>query len=968
MARTRSQTMYPLRRLLMALGCLLALRAPLGAQLPGARLLVLNPPGGKQGTTFDVTVSGADLDDALALRFGAPGITATRKLGAPGPFDRDPPVVPGVFTVTITPQVPPGITEVRLVGRFGVSNPRAFQVLGLTEVPEKEPNNDISQAVPTAPESVNNGVIGGGADIDCFRFPLKTGQRIFVDCHAQRLDSRLDAVLVLCGAAGNELLRSRDSLRRDPLLDFTAPADGDYVVKIYDAVYGGSPEHFYRLEISSRPKIDFVLPAAVVPGGKAQLSLYGRGLPGGQPVPELGPSWKGMSRLPVDLEVPALAAGEALLVTGSGEGSSAATDGIRLQIPGALASEPPVVLGVATAPVILEAEPNNAPEAAQKLPQPCEVSAQFYPQNDEDWFTLEMTAGEVLVVEVIAQRLGLIADPFLLLQFVKKNEKGEDQVQELQAMDDLGGNVGGAAFDTGSEDSGARVQAPANGTLRIFVRDQYSTATADPRNVYRLSVRKESPDFRLLAVPRFPAANPDPAQNRPGTWTPLLRRGGSDVVDLYLIRRDGFAGEVQVNVSGLPSSVQCPGATIGPGATTAPLVFTAADDAPEWIGTLEIVGTARVGDAQILRHARAGAMVWPGVDNTIGARSRVVQEFVLGVTREAAQFTLATAGRVEMSRAGTLSLPVTLKRAGDFKGAVAVTAPGLPPNVAAKPLTLEPALTAGQLELSVQPGAPLGSFTFHLQGTSQVSYARNPEAPTAAGSRKTALEQAAAEAAAALKVATEAKAAAEKAAGEAAQALAKASEAQAKTAGEGKAAADQVKAAAEEVKKLADQARAQAEKAFQDAESRARLSTEAVAAAGKALEAAQALAKPQNVNVAFASGPVTLRVAPSPVELEVFAPSLALKPGQRVDVPVVVTRLFGFADPVTVTATPPQGVPGLTAQPLTLAAGQRQGVLAISAGPDTPPGDHSFTFTATAKLGGQDLQTTRTFPLKLEKP
>jgi hypothetical protein len=111
-------------------------------------------------------------------------------------------------------------------GRFGASNPRAFHVGALAEIGEVEPNNSTSQAQAVALETTVNGAVSGGADVDCFKIAGKAGQRFFVDCQAQRIDSRLDAVLVLSDASGVEIERCRDAVRRDPLIDYTPPADG----------------------------------------------------------------------------------------------------------------------------------------------------------------------------------------------------------------------------------------------------------------------------------------------------------------------------------------------------------------------------------------------------------------------------------------------------------------------------------------------------------------------------------------------------------------------------------------------------------------------------------------------------------------------------------------------------------------------------------------------------------------------
>jgi len=53
---------------------------PAHAQLPLARLSTVFPPGGRTGTTFEVTVTGADLDEANQLRFSHSNITAQPKV------------------------------------------------------------------------------------------------------------------------------------------------------------------------------------------------------------------------------------------------------------------------------------------------------------------------------------------------------------------------------------------------------------------------------------------------------------------------------------------------------------------------------------------------------------------------------------------------------------------------------------------------------------------------------------------------------------------------------------------------------------------------------------------------------------------------------------------------------------------------------------------------------------------------
>ena len=116
----------------------------LRAQLPVARLTTVFPPGAAIGAPVEVAVNGADLDDLKELRFSHAGITAAQKDGTH-------------FTVTASSNVPPGIYEARVVGRFGASNPRAFVVGDRPEVLNAGTNKSFATAQTMAVGSAVNG-------------------------------------------------------------------------------------------------------------------------------------------------------------------------------------------------------------------------------------------------------------------------------------------------------------------------------------------------------------------------------------------------------------------------------------------------------------------------------------------------------------------------------------------------------------------------------------------------------------------------------------------------------------------------------------------------------------------------------------------------------------------------------------------------------------------------------------------
>ena len=84
----------------------------------------------------------------------------------------------------------------------------------LKEILEAEPNNLLKQA-----NAVTIGTtINGNCDLatlDWFKFSAQQGQRLIIDCQAFRIDSRLDATMVLYDPTGRELERSHNVNRID---------------------------------------------------------------------------------------------------------------------------------------------------------------------------------------------------------------------------------------------------------------------------------------------------------------------------------------------------------------------------------------------------------------------------------------------------------------------------------------------------------------------------------------------------------------------------------------------------------------------------------------------------------------------------------------------------------------------------------------------------------------------------------
>ncbi len=723
-----------------ALAVVLALsNRPLLAQLPTPQLFALSPAGGRQGSAVEVKLAaGADLDGVDRLLFSHPGITAQPKLADPLVPGRQGEPIPNLFVVSVAADVPPGIYDARAAGPLGISNPRAFMVGHLPEVLEEPNNNSLEKPMRVTLESVVNGQANGGA-ADFFKFTARQGQRVILDVWAERIDSHMDATLLVYDPAGREIARSRDFCGRDPLVDLPIPVDGDYVVMVYDFLYQAGSEYPYRLVISTEPYVDFVFPPAGQPQTKGgHYTVYGRNLPGGKPAPGAKVYGRPLESLGVVIDVPGGDASQSLVFHGCVPARQSFLDGFEYRLTASGGASQPCFLGFASAPVVVKQGAIRDPAAAQKVNVPCEFVGQFAPRGAADWIQFEARKGQVYAIELISQRQNLTTDPYFLLQRVVKNDKGEEQVSDIVEQDDGPKDVGAPAFSLVSNDPVYRFEVPDDGTYRILVRDLY--AGDDARDVYRLSIRTPAPDFRLVAVSAFPTLA---KEAKP--WSCIVPRGGAATMDVIAQRRDGFDGEIELSAEGLPPGVKCAGAVLGPKQDNVELVFEGAEDAPAWAGTIRVLGRAKIGDATIARQARGGVAVWapPKTTPPSLAMGRETQEIALAIVADSLPVAveLGTGQTWQAAPGGKVEIPVKVVRRGNFKESLALTIADPPTGVKAQALTIGADKSEGKLTLEVDKKANLGTFSCNLHAQAKVSYRRGEALAKSAAETKQQIEK-----------------------------------------------------------------------------------------------------------------------------------------------------------------------------------------------------------------------------------
>jgi hypothetical protein len=183
--------------------------------------------------------------------------------------------------------------------------------------------------------------------------------------------------------------------------------------------------------------------------------------------------------------------------------------------------------------------------------------------------------------------------------------------------------------------------------------------------LYRLAIRELAPSFQLLSVAAQPTAGAPNAQAAPLLGV-HLRRGGSTLVNVIVNRQDDFKGEIQISAEGLPAGVTCRGATISGDVRTASLVFTAAEDAAPWAGSVKIVGKSKVGDKDVTRESRYGSILWGSANRQQALPEfRLQQTFQLSVADKEVEPAFVQIGEDkiwETSLGANLEIPVAVTR------------------------------------------------------------------------------------------------------------------------------------------------------------------------------------------------------------------------------------------------------------------------------------------------------------------
>ncbi len=525
------------------------------------RLDGIYPAGGQAGQTVKVEFMGAQgglQHPKSVLIEGPAGIT----VGAIKSLD----INRIEAELMIAADAIPGRRAVRVVSeQSGLTNLAWFIVGKLPERVETEPNSTPAQAEAVSLPVTINGRIQAAPDVDCYKFSAKTGQKLVaavmahaLDAHGQYKDYGLvDAQLELVDSTGKVVAEAQDTLGLDPVIHYTAPAGGEYVVRIQLMGYRGFPQAVYRLTIGEVPIPHAVFPAGGRRGEAVRMQFSGWNVPEqhSRELPLHQPVW------PYEW------------VTVGGE----------------LDSGRDVPLHIGDFAESVEQEPNNERGHATVLSLPVMMNGRFDEPRDEDWYRLELASTAPVWLETFSHRF-LKAPVDTVLQVYDAN--GQLLLEADEGVTDPGYEQ---FHDFRTPDSRLTFTPKAAGTY--FVKVNEANRMGGPRAVYRLLAKLAEPDFELV---QFPDVVP--------IWGP----GSTASLLVKLERQSGMDADIDLSVEGLPpgwSSSRHTSTWKSPQNTTYYttkqfLTITAPLEAgPGTLADFRVVGRATVGQKHIERTA-----------------------------------------------------------------------------------------------------------------------------------------------------------------------------------------------------------------------------------------------------------------------------------------------------------------------------------------------------------------------------
>ena len=645
-------------------GLMLTLSSPLQAADP--QVSRLTPYGGQRSTEVTVTFSGSRLSDAEEIVTYEPGLIFS---DLAVPEDKKGNVV--TAKVTIPNNCRLGGHHLRIRTKSGLSPICTFFVGTLPVVNEKEPNTDFSSPQVISPNVTVHGRIDN-EDVDHFAVSAKKGERLSVEVEGLRVGTLFygrnffDPYIAILNKDRFELATCDDIAlcRQDGCFSIIVPEDGQYIVQIRDASYGGHSASLYRLHIGHFPRPTGFVPAGGRPGESLTVKFLG----------------DAQGEFEQQVVLPR---------------QTPPNFGILPEKAG-MVTPTPVSFRVNDLPNAIEAEPNNKIAEATAISVPGAGNGYLADANDVDYFKISMKKNQQVDLELFGRRLRSSIDSVLYVY--DKNGKN-------LSSDD----------DRRRPDSWIRFKAPADGDYFLRVRDQLNQG--GPDYFYRLEVTPVVPKLTVTTneVTRYIQSDVE---------IPTGRR----VAFLATVRRENFGGAVNFLAENLPQGVtmECPAAWASDGVV--PIMFHAAEKLPrsaqiatlnaKWVHPSNQAVTAETKVEQHhlrIRGRNQNDYVFKAIVDTIPIAITDAIPFDIKIVEP----------KVPIVQGGTMNLKVVATRAEGFDGEIQVLLLQNPPGVSSnRSVKIAKGKNEAVIPMNASSKAPLRESQITVRGLATVGNAR----------------------------------------------------------------------------------------------------------------------------------------------------------------------------------------------------------------------------------------------------
>ena len=440
--------------------------------------------------------------------------------------------------LNVAPDAEPGVRDFRLLTPQGASTLAQLVLVRDPVVSEKENNNTAKDAQLVPLPATVCGALARAEDVDYYRFQVDAATHLTFHVRAMRLQDKIhdlqrhvDPIITLRSASGSILASCDNYFSADPFLSYQFEESDEYLLEIRDVRYNGNQYWEYSVEISHRPFVTNVHPLGVNAGRQTELTMVGFHLPD-PPV--------------AVLDIP----------------SSTRAGPALWRLPLQKGSSDPVPVIVAERPVLIESDgANDSADLAQPIPVPADVSGRIEVEGDVDCYRFDAKKGQRFSFEVMARRHGSQLDSHLRIL----NPSGK----QLASNDDL--RLGKRLFaDSWIENW----TAPADGPTVVEIRDVH--LRGGPGYTYHLTMHEAEPYFELYL-------DTDKTQLTPGTCGVIFAR---------VVRKNGFKGEIELAVDGLPDGVTPSCGRILDTGQDGVIILAAAADAKPIASNVTVTGTA----------------------------------------------------------------------------------------------------------------------------------------------------------------------------------------------------------------------------------------------------------------------------------------------------------------------------------------------------------------------------------------